>query len=133
VTVTASAGAGRPRKAAAFVVDRGGIGTVDEVAEVGAAIERLPSPGPTSTPAAGTAVARGQDIVVPVTLVEAVDVVAWFGGQEVPARVTEGGPGGEQAVTVRVPTSASGQTVLTILTSTPELPAANAFWFAVGG
>jgi hypothetical protein len=127
VTVTASTGAGRPRKAAAFVVDRGAAdGT-------GAIIERLPFASPTSAPPAGTAIARGQEIVVPVTLVEAVDVVAWFGGVEVPARATDGGPGGTQTVTVRVPDTVVGQTVLTVLTSTPELPVAYAFWFPVAG
>lgn len=122
VTVTASTGSDQPRKAAAFVVDRGTGG-------VGAIIERLPFPGPTSTPAAGTAIARGQEIVVPMTLVEAVDVVAWFGGVEVPVTVTNEVE--EQTVTVHVPDTVIGQTVLTILTSTPDLQVAYAFWFPV--
>jgi len=122
VTVTTSTGADQPRKAAAFVVDRGTGG-------VGAIIERLPSPSPSSTPAAGTAIARGQEIVVPATLVEAVDVVAWFGGHEVRVAVTNDVE--EQTVTVHVPDAVIGETVLTILTSAPEVPVAYAFWFPV--
>jgi hypothetical protein len=122
VTVTASTGADRPREAASFVVDRGAA-----VDGTDAVIDRLPSPNPTSTPAAGTAVARGQEIVVPMALVEAHDVVAWFGGQEVPVSVTN--EVDDQSVTVHVPDTAVDQTVLTILTSTPELPVAHAFWF----
>jgi hypothetical protein len=123
VTLTAATGPDQPMEAAAFVVDRGTGG-------VGAVIERLPSPNPTGTPAAGTAVTRGQEIVVPMALVEAHTVVAWFGGQEVPVTTTN--EVDEQSVTVHVPDTVIGETVLTILTSTPELPAARAFWFPVG-
>jgi hypothetical protein len=97
------------------------------------ALGEEPSPSPISAPAAGTAIARGQEIVVPVTMAEAVDVVAWFGGVEVPTRATDGGPGGRQIVTVRVPDTVVGETVLTVLTSSPELPVAYAFWFPVAG
>jgi hypothetical protein len=62
------------------------------------------------------------------TLVEAYEVVAWFGGSRVPTRTVD--TVDQQAVIVRVPT-VIGETVLTIMTSTPEIPAAHAYWFPV--
>jgi hypothetical protein len=122
VTVTATTRSNRPVRAAAFVVDRAA-GSADVV------IERLPSPGPASTPASGTTVARGQEIVVPVGSAELVEseLVAWFGGVEVATTLTEDG-----RLKVRVPDTATEQTVLTLLVPTPELPVAYAYWYPVG-
>lgn len=123
VTVTSTTRSGQPVRAAAFVVDRGAGGAKP-------VIQRLPSPSPTSTPAAGTSVTRGQEIVVPVPPVEAVEseVHAWFGGHEVGATLTDDG----RAVKVRVADTALVETVLTILVPTPELPMAYAYWYPVG-
>ena len=122
VTVTEAAGApaGPPRRAAAFVVDRAAPGAEPT-------IQRLPSPSPASTPPTGTTVARGQEIVVPVQGAEAIGVAAWFGGLEVPVRHADGG----EVVRVRVPDTVIGDTVLTVLVPTPEVPAAYGFWFPV--
>jgi hypothetical protein len=122
VTVTVAPGRGRPAHAAAFVVRTRHDGSP-------VLIERLPSAaGPASTPAAGTTVVPGQQIVVPATAVEG-PLQAWFGDED--AGLESIGAGERQAVRTRVPLGATDETVLTVAVGTPEVPAAYAFWFPV--
>jgi hypothetical protein len=79
-------------------------------------------------PAPGTPVSRGQEIVVPVpAAVEADEIHAWFGGAERSATLAPDG----RTLTVRVPGTVTGSTVLTIYMSTREVPVAFAYWYPV--
>jgi hypothetical protein len=119
VTVTSAAREGDPKQATAFLVDRGS----------SPAIRRLPSARPAvPTPAPGTTVTPGQEIVIPVEGAELLDgdVVVFFGGSAVSSS-RDG-----DVLRVRVPATVRNQIVLTIMVPTPELPVTYAYWFPVG-
>jgi hypothetical protein len=131
VTVTASPGPDRARKAAAFVLDRGPRDNgVDPL------IERLPSHNAAVKPDNGWPVIRSQAVTVMTSLVEddpqtTDDVVAWFDGHKVPVQLSEDPNANLGLLTTHVPDPTIDETVLTVLVTDPDVPApvAFAYWF----